>query len=337
MDYRKSLSRTLLWFAAGAAATTAQAQAIPEPPAVESRRVVGALPDVALDSLLGPLQRDAWRPLGLGTLFSEGWDEVYAPAPGDAPRQTWVNNADGAFYRLFVFSFNYARGLPGGGDVYGGDYFLFTPLSRRFELGWFVPFVFSGPDAGRPNGAGNLTDFGDLTIAPRVLLAEDRRYTLTSNLFIRTPTGDARNGNGAASLSPDVEFWANPAGRWVVRGAVGATVPTNGTPAKRRLQAPNPWTGFNASPASFTSFDARLAVGRYLTPGDAKVFKNLVVYAAANLHTEVSGGRATYFTLTPGLRFGVGNEWYVLAGLEVPLVGPIPFETQSIFQVIKNF
>jgi hypothetical protein len=123
----------------------------------------------------------------------------------------------------------------------------------------------------------------------------------------------------------------------VVRGAVGATVPTNSTPAKRRLQALNPWTGFNASPASFTSFDARLAVGRYLTPADARFFKNLVVYTAANLHTEVSGGRATYFTLTPGLRFGVGNEWYVLAGLEVPVVGPLPFETQSIFQVIKNF
>lgn len=320
------------------AASTPLAGAFEEAPTAEgSPRIVGSFSEVALDSIAGPLQHDAWRPLSPWSLFSEGWDEVYAPAPGDAPRQTWINNADGAFYRLFVLSFNYARGLPGGGDIYGGDYFLFTPLSRRFEVGWFVPFVFSGPDAARPSGSGNWTDFGDLTIAPRVLLAEDRRYTVTGNLFVRTPTGDARNGNGAASLSPDVEFWTNPAGRWVVRGGLGATVPTNGTPAKRRLQALNPWTGFNASPASFTSFDARLAVGRYLTPADARVFKNLVLYGAANLHTEQSGGRSTYFTLTPGLRFGVGNEWYMLAGLEVPVVGPLPFATQTIVQVIKNF
>ena len=319
------------------AAPDAPVRAYQEPPPDAPARVVGSPVDVALESVFGPLRPEAWRPLGLGTLFSEGWDEPYAPAPGDAPRQTWINNADGAFYRLFVFSFNYARGLPGGGDAYGGDFFLFTPLSRRFELGWFVPFVASAPDAARAPAGGAWTDFGDLTIAPRILLAEDRRYTVTTNLFVRLPTGNARNGEGAASLSPDVEFWANPVDRWVVRGGVGVTTPTNETPTKRRLQALNPWTGFNASPASFTSFDARLAAGRYLTAADARFFKNLVVYAAANLHTEVSGGNATYFSLTPGFRFGVGNEWYFLAGLEVPLVGPLPFETQPIFQVIKNF
>ncbi|WP_406698857.1 hypothetical protein V5E97_08225 [Singulisphaera sp. Ch08] len=288
-------------------------------------------------SLFGPLRPGSWRPLGVGSLLSEGWNEPYAPAPGDAPRQTWVNNADGAFYRLFVFSFSYARDLPGGGDAYNGNYFLFTPLSRRFELGWFVPFVTSAPDAARPTGAGNRTDFGDLTIAPRVLLAEDRRYTVTSNLFVRLPTGNARNGNGAASLSPDLEFWANPFDRWVVRGGVGVTVPTNYSSAAATLQRDNPWTGFNASPSPFTSFDARLAVGHYITPADARFFKNFVYYAAANLHTELGGGDSTYFSITPGFRFGLGNEWYVLGGLEVPLVGPMPFETQTIFQLIKNF
>lgn len=294
------------------------------------------LGEVVTQSLFGPLRPQAWRPLSFSTLFSEGWDEPYAPAPGDAPRQTWINNADGAFYRLFVFSFAYARDLPGGGDAYNGSYFLFTPLSRRFELGWFVPFVWSAPDAANP-GRGNWTDFGDLTIAPRVLLAEDRRYTVTSNLFVRLPTGDARNGNGAASLSPDLEFWANPLDRWVVRGGLGVTVPTNYSPASAALQSENPWTGFNASPSPFASFDARLAIGQYITPADAPIFKNFVYYLAANLHTELSGGDATYFSLTPGFRFGLGEEWYVLGGLEVPLVGPLPFETQTIFQVIKNF
>lgn len=302
-------------------------------PSEEPRSPLG----VAGESLFGPLRPEAWRPLGIASLFSEGWDEPYAPAPGDAPRQTWINNADGAFYRLFVFSFAYARDVPGGGDGYNGAYFLFTPLSRRLELGWFVPFVTSAPDAARSPGGGNLTDFGDLTVAPRVLLAEDRRYSVTGNLFVRLPTGDARNGNGAASLSPDVEFWANPFDRWVVRGGLGVTVPTNYSPASAALQRSNPWTGFNASPSPFTTLDARLAVGHYITPADAPVFKNFVYYVAANLHTELSGGDWTYFSLTPGFRFGLGREWYVLGGLEVPLVGPLPFETQAIFQLIKNF
>src|SRR5690606_36158115 len=67
------------------------------------------------------------------------------------------------------------------------------------------------------------------------------------------PKGDARNGNGASSLSPDLEFWINPRGRWVLRGGVGGTAPTNETPIKGRLQAVNPWTGSNALLASFTT------------------------------------------------------------------------------------
>ncbi|WP_435021420.1 transporter [Tundrisphaera sp. TA3] len=292
--------------------------------------------EVVGESLLDPLRPEAWRPLGIGSLLTEGWDEPYAPAPGDAPRQTWVGSADGAFYRLYVASYSFAP-IPGGGTAYNGTAILFSPLSRRFELGWFVPFVTSAPDAARPAGGPNWTDFGDLTIAPRILLAEDRRYTVTSNLFVRLPTGDGRNGNGAASLSPDVEFWANPFERWVVRGGAGVTVPTNYTPASSALQRSNPWTGFNASPSSFTTFDARLAVGHYLTSGDARFFKSFVYYAAANLHTELSGGDATYLSITPGFRFGVGGDWYFLGGLEVPLVGGMPFDTQTTFQLIKNF
>ncbi len=299
--------------------------------------------DVIGQSLFGPLRPERWRPLGLAGFLSEGWDEAYAPVPSTegtsriAPRQTWINNADGAFYRLFVFSFGFARGLPGNADLYNGSYFMFTPLSRRFEIGWFFPFVVSDPRSPGKSPTNYDTGVGDLTIAPRFLLAEDKRYSVTSNLFVRVPTGNGLNGNGVASLSPDVEFWANPFGGWVFRGGAGVTTPTNLSPAKIALLSGNPWTGFNASPSTFSSFDARFAVGKYITAPDAKFLPNLVVDVAANLHTAISGGNATYFSLTPGFRFGIGNEWYLLGGVEVPLVGPLPFQTQTIFQIIKNF
>jgi hypothetical protein len=300
--------------------------------------------EVVGNSLFGRLRPDLWRPLGLSGLFREGWDEQYAPAPDlggeGAPRQTWIGNADGAFYRLFVFSFGYARSLPGNANAnaYNGGFFLFTPISRRFEIGWFVPFVTSTPDFLGPAGGNRYwTDAGDLTVAPRVLLAEDRRYSITTNLYARLPTGSVRNGNGAASLSPDLEFWLNPPGRWVLRGGLGVTVPTNETRARLPLLSLAPFTGFNASPSSLTSFDARFAIGKYLTPADARILPSLVPYLSANLHTALSGGHATYFSLTPGFRFGLGNEWYFLGGIEVPLVGPQPFQTLTTFQIIKNF
>lgn len=293
------------------------------------------------ESLFGPLRPGGWRPLGLGDLFSEGWDEPYAPAPNPAgegaPRQTWIGNADGAFYRLFVVSATYAKGKAGDANGYNGSFFLFSPLNRRFEVGWFVPFVNSALDSSAPGTNRYWTDAGDLTIAPRFLLAEDRRYTITSNLFVRVPTGSVRNGNGAASLSPDVEFWFDPGQRRVLRGGLGVTVPTNETPARRPILALGPFTGFNASPSALTSFDARLAYGRYITPADAPIFPDFVYSLSANLHAPLSGGRLTYLSLTPACRFGVGNNWYLLGGVEVPLVGPLPFQTSTTIQLIKNF
>ena len=295
-------------------------------------------------SLIGPLRSDRWRPLGIGSFFSEGWDEPYAPVPSTdgtsriAPRQPWVNSDDGAFYRLFLFSFGYARGLPGNTNEYTGVFGMFTPFSRRFEIGWAVPFVQSAPNALGTGPTDYWTGAGDLTIIPRFLLAEDKRYTISTNLFVRVPTGNARIGNNVTSLSPDIEFWANPFTGWVVRGGLGVTAPTNLSASKiALLDKSPPWTGFYGSPGPFSSFDARFAVGKYLRPSDAKIMPNLCVDVAANLHTAISGGNYTYFSLTPGFLCGMGNHWVFRAGVEVPMVGITPFQTQSFFQIIRPF
>ena len=58
---------TSAWIATPSTARPQDDGPPPPPP-----REVGPLLDVALDSLAGPLRRDAWRPLGFDTLFSEG-------------------------------------------------------------------------------------------------------------------------------------------------------------------------------------------------------------------------------------------------------------------------
>lgn len=298
------------------------------------------LPDTRLElwreSVFGSLDTECWTPLGIEDFFSDGWDRPYDSVDHTNPRQTWINSADGAFYRLAVISGAWAQGNRDVVDTANGSVFLFTPFNRRFEVGWFLPFTLIAPDPRSPATA-SARGTGDLTVAPRFLLIEEKEYSLTANCYVRCPTGSTLTGNGVASLSPDVEFWANPTGRWVVRGGVGVTVPTNLTPASQPLLEVNPWTGFNLSPGPFSSFDARWAGGIYLTPSDAPVFKHLCATLATNLHTRLSGGSTTSFSVTPGMRTGVGGDWYLLAGLEVPLVGPLPFTNQVIVQAIRNF
>lgn len=288
------------------------------------------------ESLIGPLDTERWTPLSLAEFFSDGWDRPYDSVDHTSPRQTWINSADGAFYRLAVISGAWAQGTSDVVDTANGSVFLFTPLNRRFEVGWFLPFSLISPDPRSPATAATRGT-GDLTVAPRFLLAEDKEYSVTANCYIRCPTGSAETGNGVTSLSPDVEFWMNPTGRWVLRGGAGVTIPTNLTAASTPLLEANPWTGFNMTPGPFSSFDGRLAGGLYLTPADAPVFKHLCATVATNFHTCLLGGNSTYFSITPGMRTGIGRDWYLLAGLEVPLVGPLPFANQAIVQAIKNF
>jgi hypothetical protein len=55
------------------------------------------------------------------------------------------------------------------------------------------------------------------------------------------------------------------------------------------------------------------------------------------MHTQINSGNMTYFSVTLGMRTGVGRDWYLLAGIEVPLLGPLPFSNQATAQLIKNF
>jgi len=298
------------------------------------------IPDTRLElwreSLIGPLETECWTPLRVSEFFSDGWDRPYDSIDHRVPRQTWINSADGAFYRLAVISGTWAQGTTEVSDTANGSLFLFTPFNRRFEIGWFLPFSLIAPNPASP-ATSTTRGTGDLTVAARFLLAEDKTYSLTANCYVRCPTGSPETGNGVTSLSPDIEFWTHPMGRWVVRGGVGVTVPTNLTAASLPLLEENPWTGFNLSPGPFSSFDARLAAGYYMTPSDAPVLKHLCGTLATNFHTQLSGGNSSYFSITPGMRTGVGRDWYLLAGFEVPLIGPLPFSNQAIVQAIKNF
>ena len=274
--------------------------------------------NVVWESLAGDVYEPGrWRPLDFRTLFSDGWNEAWASPPngeGGAPRQGWLNAYDGVFYRLFLLTFNYAHDVDGhGGDNYLAGLTAYTPLNRRFQLRWDVPFVTSGPDG---------TTWGDLQITPRLLLSESRNFTHSLDVTVRMPTGDKDLGAGIGAVSPVWNFWYNPWSGLVLRGGVGGFLPYE-----------------NDTRESFT---ANFAPGFYFTDHDMAPFGDLVGYVSTNLNQlsdNQLGGLTvpnnTTVTITPGFRDYLGANWYLLGGVEIPVTNPQSFDFQILGALMK--
>jgi len=266
------------------------------------------------ESLTGDVYADPsrWRPLSLGTFFSEGWDEAWVSPPaggGGAPRQGWINAADGVFYRLAVATFGYKNGSTDNGDGYNGAVTLYAPLSRRFELQFDVPFVVSAQGT---HGSPSHTGFGDFQITPRFILSESIDVTQSLNLTFRTPTGDTNTGNELAAFTPNYQFWANWWSGLVLRGSLGMSIPYHNV----------------SEVGARTSFVGNLAAGYYFTEHDRAPIGDLVGYVATNLTqaTDNRGPATTTLSFTPGFRTYLGRNWYLLGAVELPVTSPVSFD-----------
>jgi hypothetical protein len=262
------------------------------------------------ESIFGTPDPNMWRPLPFSTFFSEGWDEAWVPSPngsGGAPRQGWINAMDGNLYRLGFLNFGQAFNNTPKGNAYLGGFTLLTPLSRRLELITNIPFVVrnnaaSGLPILNPN---NLTPpttshsgFGDMSFTPRFLLHETKDFSLTSELAIVTPTGNRPIAGKTTTLVPAFGFWNNFAGGWVFRGGLGLGIPMDG---------------------SGDNLISQLAIGNTFTDHDVPLFGDFTLYMSAVANTSLNSAGHTGVTLTPGMRTHLGNDWYFLGGVPVPL------------------
>jgi hypothetical protein len=283
--------------------------------------------DTITESLFGPADPNTWRPLPLSTFFSEGWNEAWVPSPngsGGAPRQGWINAADGNVYRLWFFTFAQGFNQAPKGNAYLGSYTLFAPLSRRLDLIINVPFVLrnsavTGLPIIDPNNPPARTSkshsgFGDISFTPRFLLHETKDFSLTAELAISTPTGTQPLAGKTTILTPSVGFWNNFAGRWVIRGGLGLGIPMNG---------------------SGDNLISQLAIGQTLTDHDVPLFGDFTYYLSTVVNTPLANGGQTSVTLTPGLRTHVGRDWYFLAGLPTPVTNARVAEIGMIFWFMK--
>jgi hypothetical protein len=197
-------------------------------------------------------------------------------------------------------------------------------LSRRLLLITNVPFVErndspSGQPVINPSGMTtqqfkSQTTFGDLSFTPRVLLHETQDFTLTSEMAVLVPTGRPHLA-GKTALIPNVSFWNNIWGRWVVRGGVGDLIPLGGG-------------GTNTLITQF-------AIGQTLTDHDVHWVGDFTWYVSAVADTPLAHGHRTSATLTPGIRTHLGNDWYFLAGLPTPLTSERIGDFGMIFWFMK--
>jgi hypothetical protein len=290
-------------------------------------RVELGLFETITESVFGQPDPDTWRPLLLSNFFTEGWCEAWVPSPngsGGAPRQGWINAADGNLYRLWFFTFAQAFNQGPKGNAYLGAYTIFLPLSRRLDFIINVPFVLRNSASGglpiiSPSGFTaptfkSHTTFGDLSFTPRVLLHETKDFSLTSELSVLVPTGNEPLAAKTA-LTPNVSFWNNFAGRWVIRGGIGDFIPLGG--------------------GGFNTLISQLAIGQTLTDHDVPLFGDFTWYVSAVVSSPLSQGQHTSATLTPGIRTHLGNDWYFLAGLPTPLTSARVGDIGMIFWFMK--
>jgi len=280
----------------------------------------------AVESLTGNVYAEPsrWQPLSLGSFFSEGWNESWAsPSNGEggAPRQGWLNAADGVFYRLNVATFGYGHGTSGNGDQYTGGDTLYTSLSRRFALQYDIPYVVSKQGS---QGLPSHTGFGDFQITPRFILSETRAVTQSFNLSFRTPTGDEDTGGGVAAVTPNYQFWANWWKGLVLRGGFGMALPYD------NVEDTN----------SRSLLVGNLAVGYYFTSHDRTPIGDLVGYVSANFNHAIDDrgpNDPTNVTITPGFRTHLGQNWYLLGGVEFPITEPKSFDYQPLMGLMLVF
>lgn len=266
-----------------------------------------------------------WQELSYSDFFSKGWDKPWVSPPtggGGAPRQGWLNAFEGVFYRLGIAVFGWQHGFLNNGDGYSGNLVNFTPINQRLEIQTEISMVSNrGLDGTDPR-----TNFGDFKISSRFMLSETRDVTQTFNVTFRTPTGNSANpGQGVASIHPQYQFWANWWQGLVVRGGVGFSVPYAGSITKS---------------GSRSTFDADLAIGYYFSPHDFTPIGDMVWYVATNFNQAIDnrGPRSTTFvSLSPGFRTHIGQDWYLLGAVEVPVTYPQPYDYQVLGGIMKVY
>lgn len=249
-----------------------------------------------------------WVPLE-SRQFGRELTAAWIPVPNGesgAPRQGWLNTADGFFTREAHLAYDYVDG--DDGDAHQVLARFHHPLSRRLWAGLEVPFY---------QEAGGRSDFGDVTLTTQLMLAETRNLSLNAGVGWRIPTGSASFGNNVFAVQPQLNIWTDLGGGFSGRGRIAYEFADSG---------------------GRDSFVLNAALGQTVTPHDAAPFGDLSLYVAGNWREPSQAGGASFVSVTPGLRTHVGGNLFLLAGVEFPITRTsASFDQRFILQLVQGF
>ena len=143
-----------------------------------------------------------WTPLTIDKLC-EGWCDPWVAPPdgtGGSLRQGWLGVPDAFFNRMLVGFDTFAKGNHGGPDANSADFLYETPITRRYMIGFVVPFA---DTLSATPTAGAKTEFGDVTIENRFLLHE----TKAPDHFVQRECHGADRQRGPGRASHGAQFF----------------------------------------------------------------------------------------------------------------------------------
>ncbi len=262
--------------------------------------------------------------LTLSNFFSEGWKFAWWEEPeqesDQAPRFRLLKIPATVFEREVRMNYSFTNnGDSGKLDEHEYELELEMPVSRRLLIE-VEPTVMSVS----PNHGNNHSGFGDTSLITKVMLFETRNTTLLTILDIKFPTGneDIELGSGMTTISPGIGMWRDLGRRFALHSFFGLDIPVSGTTEE--------------TPDTTVIYGTALA--KTLTSKDTPFFGNLTFFVEFNGSSDVgSNNDITVVSILPGVRWNLGHGFWLMPGIEFPVIGRDEFDNRIWFSVLKDF
>ncbi|HMF12632.1 MAG TPA: hypothetical protein VKE94_10010 [Gemmataceae bacterium] len=264
--------------------------------------------------------------------FRTGWGERFEerPSEGRAPRFKLFKSRQGFLERIAFGAYAYTNGLDAGNvnehELAAG---LEWAFNRRFEFDVEPFYTWQRPSTEEGRHADGLRwDFGTRF---QLLDTADRAYNF--QIHVVTPNRHLDADQTALGFAlAGFEDLTNTLG--LHRVGLYHDVEYVAFLGPREA-------GDERRAANELRYDVSLA--KTLVEGNVPLVADLTVFVEAFGQTELDGshsGRST-FSFTPGFRFNpTGREekaWWIQAGIEFPVTGPLPFNERVFVAVIHDF
>lgn len=262
--------------------------------------------------------------LTLSNFFSEGWEfswwEEPMEGPAQSPRFRLLKIPATVFEREVRMNYSFTNNADSGKqDEHEWELEFEMPVSRRLLIEVEPSVQSVSPDDGDDHSG-----LGDTSFISRIMLLETRNTTFLSLLDVKFPTGDKDRGlgRGKTTISPGLGLWRDLGGRFALHSFFGFNIPVGGTT--------------DADPDTTVNYSA--AVTKTVTPKDKPLLGNFTLFTEINGSSDVGARHdVTVVSILPGARWNLGREFWLMPGMEFPIIGRDTFDNRIWFSILKDF